>query len=857
VNLVTGSLSQAANVFQAINTAPATSWQSAQNNPVNVTVASDALVDPVIDPTSPNATINVSGPAANPYLSYELGADVDLSDASAGIKEAATISTIVALCVITGSSLAEDGVAAYTDMGWFFDTTNGNLLSLDDINAFVQNFGEQAPGRWVQITTLNTGLIEAGLSSGAITGVESLPFARAAYYAIGGSPALTVDQGKVTWSESILGTATNSPTVMMKGGTLTLENNWIVGGVSGTQPLIQVQGGTLILGAPDGTGGNYLGTYGSMPFLHVTGTGMVVVEGGNVAAGLSSNFTGQAAGSTDTQLTSSAPFDVLGQPVTYTATVTDPGTPVTTGSVEFFDYTTHTYLQTVPVSNGTAALTVTPSAVTAGDTIVATYLPPTNAFVPSSGEATQAVVLATSVALSGPTPTSTPTYGQTLTFTATVTNTSGSGGAPTGSVEFYDGPADLMAGTPLSSSGNTATWTFTTANLTGGSHSINIVYKPTGNFEGGTATLTTFKVAPQATTTTLAASAPGTVPGQPVTFTATVAGTANEPALPGGTVQFKFNGQPYGQPVPLSASDTASVTITASATGSYTVSASYCGDTNYQPSVSTITITEPVLGPGVYPLSDELFVVGGASTSDSIAIVPAGSKTDGTTGLSWSGKINKASISQTVVQTFTAIVIYGGNGNNNVTLAPTLTLPTTILEGTGNDNVSGGNGATTVTAGSGNDHIQLASGNDIITLGDGNDNVALGDGTDNVTVGNGNDIILLGNGSDVVVEGNGSDSVTAGNGPDLVVGGLGQHTISLGNGNDILIDGSATVASASDSLRQILSNWNSSSSASVNQRLKVVYNTNHPNVLQAGSSRNWFFYKPPTTSNKKSTDFLN
>ena len=110
----------------------------------------------------------------------------------------------------------------------------------------------------------------------------------------------------------------------------------------------------------------------------------------------------------------------------------------------------------------------------------------------------------------------------------------------------------------------------------------------------------------------------------------------------------------------------------------------------------------------------------------------------------------------------------------------------------------------------------------------------------------------------MIVEGNGNDNVSAGNGSDLVVGGLGQHTIQLGNGNDILIDGSATVVNSGDSLRQIVSDWNASSSASVDTRLKVVYNTSHPNVLKAGGGRDWFFYTySKDVTNKKATDRLN
>jgi Ca2+-binding RTX toxin-like protein len=127
-----------------------------------------------------------------------------------------------------------------------------------------------------------------------------------------------------------------------------------------------------------------------------------------------------------------------------------------------------------------------------------------------------------------------------------------------------------------------------------------------------------------------------------------------------------------------------------------------------------------------------------------------------------------------------------------------------------------------------------------------------------VAVGNGNDVIKLGNGSDVIVEGNGKDYVAAGNGADLVVAGLGQHTVLLGNGTDILIDGSATVVSAGDSLRQILTDCNPSPSASVDKQLNVVYNVSHPNVPKAGSSRNWWFvtYKKDVTNIKK-TDFVN
>jgi hypothetical protein len=92
------------------------------------------------------------------------------------------------------------------------------------------------------------------------------------------------------------------------------------------------------------------------------------------------------------------------------------------------------------------------------------------------------------------------------------------------------------------------------------------------------------------------------------------------------------------------------------------------------------------------------------------------------------------------------------------------------------------------------------------------------------------------------------------------VGGLGHHTIQVGNGNNILIDGSASVSSGS-SFRGILNIWtqnpNAQGQAAIRPLLTVNYNTKYANYLSAASGIDWFFYKPPTTSNKKPTDFLN
>jgi len=452
----------------------------------------------------------------------------------------------------------------------------------------------------------------------------------------------------------------------------------------------------------------------------------------------------------------------------------------------------------------------------------------------------------------------------------------------------WPNPANITYGTPLGAAQLDATanvsgaFTYTPAAGTvlsaGNNQTLSVYFTPTDTSDyTSTSATATINVAQHATTTTLAASTPEGAPGQTITFTASVAGGLPSPYLPTGSVQFQINGVNVGSLVPLTAKDTAPFSTTEPASGSFKVTAVYSADANFTASTSP-AYTETVLSPGVYAVGTTLYVVG-ANTSDYALISPWGSKLDGSTGLAVVATLNNAITAKAFNQTFTAIDVFGYGGNDSFLLIPTLTLTTTVVEGNGNNYLLLAGGNDSVTLGSGSNrvfgcngnktitasdaagtsgYISLGNGNENIQLGAGNNTVSLGNGNDYVGAGDGNDNVKLGNGSDVIVEGNGNDHVSAGNGSDLVVGGLGQHTIQLGNGNDILIDGSATVVNSGDSLRQILSDWNSSSSASVNTRLKVVYNTSHPNVLKAGSGRDWFFFKySKDVTNKKSTDRLN
>src|SRR5262249_40591140 len=82
------------------------------------------------------------------------------------------------------------------------------------------------------------------------------------------------------------------------------------------------------------------------------------------------------------------------------------------------------------------------------------------------------------------------TIGAPVTFTVTVTNTS-SGVTPVGGVGFYDGGTYLGAGTPGSSGGNQAHWTFTTSMLSAGTHAITAVFTGNSNFQNSTSPVLT------------------------------------------------------------------------------------------------------------------------------------------------------------------------------------------------------------------------------------------------------------------------------------------------------------------------------------------------------------------------------
>jgi hypothetical protein len=478
--------------------------------------------------------------------------------------------------------------------------------------------------------------------------------------------------------------------------------------------------------------------------------------------------------------------------------------------------------------------------------------------------------------------------GQSVTFTAIVSPVAPGGGTPAGSVTFENG-STVLGTVPISIVGGQSEASLTTTFSTAGTFTITAAY---GNSDGNdTASSSSFVQTVQTVQTTgvyVSGTTLYVVGANSSDYAAISAVGSKTDGSTGLSVASTLNGvwtsKTFAQPISaivivgnggndnfqLASSLTLPTTVTEGNGNNYIL----LGGGN--DTVTLGTGSNQVFGGNgnkTITSSDAAGTSGYISLGNGNDVVSLGAGNDQTVLGSGNNTVTAGNGNDTVTTS--------GSGNNSITLGNgndyvnTGNGIDTIALGSGNEDVQTGNGNKTITAGNGNDYVAAGTGTDVVTLGNGNDNVQLGcgsdtvslgngneyvaagGGNDDVTVGNGTDDIQLGNGSNVVVEGNGSDYVSAGNGADLVVGGLGQHTIQLGNGNDILIDGSATVVNTGDSLRQILSDWNASPSASVNTRLKVVYNTIHPNVLKTGCGRDWFFYGAPTTSNKKATDRLN
>ena len=234
---------------------------------------------------------------------------------------------------------------------------------------------------------------------------------------------------------------------------------------------------------------------------------------------------------------SSSNPSVVGQTVTYTATVTP---AASSGTVTFKDGAAYDRLlwgQSDPHGLLTATCPRSRTAPPGPRSITAVYGGDATHLTSTSAAVTQNVNLASTTTTLTAAPSSSVT-GQSVTLTATVTVDSPGTGTPTGTVKFSNGSTVLCSAAALNGSGIA---TCTTSTLPVGNKTLTADYS--GSTTHATSTVTTSQSTTAAsTTTTLTSSAPNVAPGVTTTYTATLAVVAPGSGSPTGTVSFRDNG---------------------------------------------------------------------------------------------------------------------------------------------------------------------------------------------------------------------------------------------------------------------------------------------------------------------------
>src|SRR5262249_48848604 len=203
---------------------------------------------------------------------------------------------------------------------------------------------------------------------------------------VGTSPALTVTSGIVIFTGVTFTTATDSPTILVTGGSLKLRNDTIQESTGFIDAAIMVTGGTVDLGTAGDPGNNVLNVNGLGQFVANT-TAKPVPTVGDMFKVNNVTQPGRSLSATSTAPGTS----IYGQSVTFTATV-QPGVGLTgtpTGTVTFYDGTT--LLGTGAVNTATGTATYTTSALIAGSHRITASYGGDNTFVVSTAPTTQTV----------------------------------------------------------------------------------------------------------------------------------------------------------------------------------------------------------------------------------------------------------------------------------------------------------------------------------------------------------------------------------------------------------------------------------------------------------------------------------
>lgn len=294
-------------------------------------------------------------------------------------------------------------------------------------------------------------------------------------------------------------------------------------------------------------------------------------------------------------------------------------------------------------------------------------------------------------------------FGQSVTLTATLTPA-----AASGPVTFNDGLNSL--GTVAIANGAAS---LTTSQLTAGAHAIQASYTDPSNFFGNSSGQLTQTVNQGTSTASVISSTGAAVYGQPVTFTATVAGVPAGSA-PTGSVTFLDGGNTLAT-VPLSAG-TASFSAAMLSAGTHGITVTYGGDANFFGSTSaqfsqivaqaassdTLTASAAMAMYGV-PVTFSANISPSSATGsvqffDGATVLATVTVTAGTATFSTAGLLPGL---HSITSSFTGSTNYAGSNSTAVVVSVTPIVTVTTFASSGNplqaDAISG-TAAVTLTA---------------------------------------------------------------------------------------------------------------------------------------------------------------
>ena len=376
----------------------------------------------------------------------------------------------------------------------------------------------------------------------------------------------------------------------------------------------------------------------------------------------------------DLALSTSDASAVSGQPLTFTADVTavGPGSGTPTGEVQFYvdgdPLGGPVSLSGGSASSPTAHLTVGSHAVTASYAGDANFGGASDDLTQAVGQASTTTTLSTS-----PNPS---VFGQPVALSATVEPVAPGTGTPTGTVQFVvDGVA---VGAPVALvDGETAPFSIST--LSRASHTITAVYDGDAEFVGSQSGEVTQVVNKATTKVALTSSAPTSVYGQPVTFTATVSVVAPGAGAPAGTITFK-DGTTVLDTVAVSSAtgEQASFTTSSLSVGQHAIVAEYSGDDSFLASsgsatqkverahTSTLVLSSAnpaQTGQGVKFTAQVAAVAPGAGLPTGTVVFTVNGATLGTPVTLVGGQATSSSFASLSPGTYTIKATYSGDGN--------------------------------------------------------------------------------------------------------------------------------------------------------------------------------------------------